>query len=189
MASHLRAGPEYIEPSHPVQAAVKQAFEEMTGENSPGHGIDGCSAPNFATSLAGLARAMARMARPAGLGAVRAAAAVALVQAMIAHPQLVAGVGKIDSELMSVMDGVAIKGGADGVYVAILPKQGYGVALKIDDGAERAKNAAIAALLVHLGALEASHPVTRQWVNTVARNWRGFETGHVRTSPSFIQVA
>ena len=54
-----KAGPEYVDPDHPVQLAVRAAFEEVTGEVSPGYGIDGCSAPNFATSVAGLARAMA----------------------------------------------------------------------------------------------------------------------------------
>ena len=66
---HLGAGPEYVEIDHPVQRAVRAAFEEMTGADSPGWGIDGCSAPNFATTVHGLARAMARMADPRGLGA------------------------------------------------------------------------------------------------------------------------
>ncbi len=68
LAKHLKAGPEYIEVDHPVQRAVRAAFEEVTGEASPGYGIDGCSAPNFATSVHGLARAMAffAAARPEG---------------------------------------------------------------------------------------------------------------------------
>ena len=48
---HAKAGPEYHEPDHPLQQAVRAAFEEVTGEPSPGYGIDGCSAPNFATSV------------------------------------------------------------------------------------------------------------------------------------------
>lgn len=46
---HLKAGSEYVEVDHPVQRAVKDAFEDTTGETSPGYGIDGCSAPNYAT--------------------------------------------------------------------------------------------------------------------------------------------
>jgi L-asparaginase II len=64
---HLKGGSEYIELDHPVQIAVKQAHEETTGESSPGYGIDGCSAPNFATSVHCLARAMARFAAATGL--------------------------------------------------------------------------------------------------------------------------
>ncbi|MGB8623813.1 MAG: asparaginase, partial [Paracoccaceae bacterium] len=59
LARHLGAGPEYVDPSHPVQLAVREAFEDVTGMASPGFGIDGCSAPNFATTVHGLARAMA----------------------------------------------------------------------------------------------------------------------------------
>ncbi|HCE71137.1 MAG TPA: L-asparaginase, partial [Ruegeria sp.] len=59
LGRHLEAGAEYHEIDHPVQQAALAAFEEVTGEASAGYGIDGCSAPNFATSLTGLARAMA----------------------------------------------------------------------------------------------------------------------------------
>jgi L-asparaginase II len=62
LCRHIGAGPEYVESDHPVQRAVRAAFEEVTGETSPRFAIDGCSAPNFATSLHGLARAMARFA-------------------------------------------------------------------------------------------------------------------------------
>ena len=59
LARHLGAGPEYVDPDHPVQKACLAAFEDVTNEPSPGYGIDGCSAPNFMTSLHGMARAMA----------------------------------------------------------------------------------------------------------------------------------
>ena len=62
VVKHLKAGPEYVEIDHPLQVAIKSAFEEVTGETSAGWGIDGCSAPNFATSVAGLARSMAAFA-------------------------------------------------------------------------------------------------------------------------------
>lgn len=143
---HLRAGPEYVEPDHAVQRAVRAAFEEMTGADSPGYGVDGCSAPNFATTVRGLAWAMARMADPRGLGPAREAAVRRLVSAMIAHPLLVAGEGRACSEMMAAMRGrAAIKTGAEAVFVAILPEPGLGVALKIEDGATRASECAVAA--------------------------------------------
>jgi len=85
-------------------------------------------------TVAGLARGMAKMADPSGLGATRKSAAERLVQAMILWPELVAGEGRACTELMRAMDGVAIKTGAEGVFIAILPKLGLGVALKIEDG-------------------------------------------------------
>jgi L-asparaginase II len=69
--------------------------------------------------------------------------------------------------------------------VAILPEQGLGMALKITDGGTRAAEAAIAALLVRAGVLDAEHPATRKRLNAVQSNWRGMETGILRTAPSF----
>ena len=59
---HLRAGPEYIDPDHPIQRMIKPAWEDVTDAATPGYGIDGCSAPNFASSLSGFARALAMFA-------------------------------------------------------------------------------------------------------------------------------
>lgn len=186
MTRHLKAGPDYVEIDHPLQRAIRAAFEEVTGENSPGHGIDGCSAPNFVTSVHGLARAMARFAAASDTGDSRQRAMHRLTRAMVAHPVLVAGEGRACTELMQAMEGrAAIKTGADGVFVAILPGQRLGVALKIADGASRASEAAIAALLVRLGVLDAEHPATRKRLNAIQKNWRGLETGIIRLAPGF----
>jgi L-asparaginase II len=187
MVRHLKAGPEYVEVDHPLQRAIKSAFEETTGEASPGYGIDGCSAPNFATSVHGLARAMALFAAAGKSGSVRDRAMHRLTQAMARHPELVAGEGRACTELMRAMDGrVAIKTGAEGVFIAIVPEKRMGIALKIVDGASRASEAVIAALLVRMGVLEAVHPATRKRLNAVQRNWRGIETGMVRLADGFL---
>ncbi len=184
---HLRGHADYVEVDHPVQLAVKAAFEETTGETSPGHGIDGCSAPNFATSMLGLARSMAFFAAAPDAGSVRNRAAYRLTRAMAAYPELVAGEGRACTELMRAMGGkVAIKTGAEAVFVAILPEQKLGIALKIVDGGTRASEAAICGLLVKLGVLEADHPATRKRLNAVMRNCRGVAVGDVRLASSFL---
>jgi L-asparaginase II len=185
LARRLRAGPDYVEPEHPAQRAVLAAFEEMTGETSPGYGIDGCSAPNFACTLAGLAQAMARMARPEGLGRSRGRAAERLVAAMMGHPLLVAGEGRSCTELMGAAPGrVALKTGAEGVFCAILPERGLGVALKVADGATRGAEAAIAALLVRLGVLDRAAPMAAKWGWGLVLNRRGLPVGAIRPSPA-----
>jgi L-asparaginase II len=182
---HLGGDPEYVDPDHPLQRAVRQAFEEVTGEASPGYGIDGCSAPNFATTVAGLARAMAGFAG-AGEGDVRGRAMRRLVAAMVAHPDLVAGEGRACTELMRACGGaVAIKTGAEAVFVAILPAQRLGIALKIADGGTRGAEAAIAALLIRLGALDPAHPAALRRLDGPLANWRGLTTGTVRRAPGF----
>jgi L-asparaginase II len=183
---HLKAGSEYIEVDHPLQKAVRAAFEDVTGEDSPGCGIDGCSAPNFATSVHGLARAMSFFAAASEGGDTRSRAAYQLTRAMAKYPELVDGIGGADTDLMRAMGGrVTTKGGADGVYVAIVPAMGLGIALKIVDGAARAKEAAITALLVRVGALDAAHPVAQKRLGTDLRNWRGLRIGELRLAAGF----
>ena len=187
LTRHLRAGPEYVDPDHPIQRAIRAATEEVTEEPSPGFGIDGCSAPNFATTLQGLARAMGRFAGASDRGNTRQRAMHRLTRAMAAHPDLVAGEGRACTELMRAMGGrVAIKTGAEAVFVAILPDQQRGIAVKIADGNSRASEAVIAALLVRLGALDADHPATRKRLNAVQTNWRGTETGILRLADGFL---
>jgi L-asparaginase II len=170
MTRHLKAGPEYTEVDHPLQVQIKQAFEEVTGETSPGWGIDGCSAPNFATSVHGLARAMGRF------------AGHRLTRAMAAYPELVAGDTACDTELMRAMDGrVTLKGGAEAVHVAIIPEKGLGVALKVADGGARGSDSAIAAILVRLGVLDRDHKYTRKRLNSIQKNRRGLETGVLKS--------
>ena len=182
LTRHLRAGPEYVEFDHPVQQAALAAFEETAGETIAGWGVDGCSAPNFAASLAGTARAMASFATAGSRSGARAEAQRRLVAAMIAHPELVSGEGAACAALMRACEGrVAAKTGAEGVYVGILPDLGLGIALKIADGATRASEAVIAALLVRLGVLDPAHPVALRLTAGEQRNWRGIPTGRIVT--------
>jgi L-asparaginase II len=183
----LGGGTEYVELDHPVQRAVKAAFEEMCDAPSPGWGIDGCSAPNFATTVHGLALAMARMADPSGLGPAREAAARRLVEAMLAHPLLVSGEGRACAELTRATGGaVAVKTGAEAVFTAILPARGLGVALKIEDGATRASESAIAALLVRLGAASAADPRVARRLTPPIASRRGLPAGAIRPDPAFF---
>ncbi|MFD3188797.1 asparaginase [Sedimentitalea sp. HM32M-2] len=187
LAAHMGAGPEYVQIDHPVQQACLNAFEETTRLPSPTYGIDGCSAPNFATTLHGLARAMAFFASAADRSDRVSAAAARLTTAMMRHPVLVAGEGRACSELMRAMqERAAIKTGAEGVYVAILPERRLGVALKIADGATRAAECAIAAILTGLGVLQGDHPATLRFMNAPILNRRGAKVGMIRPAPALL---
>jgi L-asparaginase II len=186
VTQHLKAGPEYIEIDHPLQKAVRAATEDVTGETAAGWGVDGCSAPNFAMSVEGLARGMARFATAREGHGAREDAMFRLTRAMAAHPHLISGEGQACTELMRAMDGrVAIKGGAEAVYVAIVPEKGLGIALKVVDGGSRASEAAIAALLAKIGVLDPAHPAAVKRMAGVQCNWRRLETGFYRMAEGF----
>ncbi|MBN2740957.1 MAG: asparaginase [Rhodobacteraceae bacterium] len=183
---HLRGGSEYVEVTHPLQQTIKTVFEEVTDVTSPGFGIDGCSAPNFATTVTGLARAMQLFAAANPEGSTRERAAARLTQAMATFPEMVANDGRACTELMRAMGGkVAVKTGAEAVYIAILPEQKRGIALKIVDGATRASEAAITALLIRQGVLDRNHPTVETWLTGAQKNWRGIVTGEIRLAPGF----
>ncbi len=143
----------YLDPGHPLQAAVRDGIGALAGEPVPTVSVDGCGAPLVALTLTGLARAVQRM--DADLAA-----------AMAAHPDVVGGTGRRVSALMQAAPGVVVKDGADGVYVLRLP-DGRTAALKIDDGAARAADVAAGAVLRRLGrdvpvetpVLGGGHPV------------------------------
>lgn len=184
LSRHLGGGPDYVDPQHPVQRAFRGAFEDLADEISAGYGIDGCSAPNWSVSLEGLGRAMAAF---ASAGSDRRGLAMRrMVDAMCAHPEMIAGENRFCTILTRAMRGRAVvKAGAEAVMVAILPEQGLGIALKVTDGAGRASEAAMTALLVRLGVLNAADPAVARYLAGPIRNWRGLVTGELRTAPGF----
>ena len=185
LTRHLGAGPEYIDPDHPVQRMVKSAWEDLTDEACPGFGIDGCSAPNFASTVKGFARALAQFAAAQEGADARQTGMVRLREAMMAHPLLVAGEGRSCTRLMEVMGPrAAIKTGAEAVFAAIVPEHRIGIAVKIADGTTRASEAVITQLLVGLGLLDPDHPVARDYRFGPILNRRDVVTGHYRLTPA-----
>ncbi|MEV6830978.1 asparaginase [Amycolatopsis sp. NPDC051102] len=144
----LRAGwptPGYEAPDHPLQQSLAETVSTLTGEPIAHTGVDGCGAPLFAFSLTGLARAFGRIA------AATDSPSFAVASAMRAHPWLVAGTGREDTALMSAVDGLIAKAGAEGVQAFALP-DGFAVAIKMDDGAKRACAPLAVEALRYLGA-------------------------------------
>src|SRR5205814_140434 len=161
----------YEQVGHPVQQAVAATLRELSDSLDLPYGIDGCAAPNFATSLRGFALAAARMAAPEKLLKERAAAARRIIKAMLAHPELVSGTGRTCAILMRASDGrAAVKAGAEGFYAGWIPSSGLGIAIKIDDGAGRAAETVIAATLQQLGLLRDD---ARAILNPPVTNTRG----------------
>lgn len=171
----------YSRADHPVQRLVAETLREITGMAVlPAPAIDGCSIPTHPLPLARLAGAMAKFAHPQGLPEARAAACTRLRAAMTAHPHLVAGTERLCSEIMSVSSDVLVKTGAEGVYVAGLPGRGLGLALKVEDGAGRAAQVAMLALLDALGGLDSGAAVAlAERMRPPVRNHAGLVVGGI----------
>ncbi len=171
----------YVAPDHPVQRAVGEALASLTGapHATENCGVDGCSIPTYAVPLASLARGFARFATGTGMPEARANAARRLYRAAIAQPFYVAGTGRFCTEVMTLLKGAAlVKTGAEGVFCAALGDRGLGVALKADDGATRAAEAMMAAVLARLLPEQAEALSHRTSVPVVTR--RGVKVGEVR---------
>jgi L-asparaginase II len=142
----------YRDPDHPLQRAIRATVAELTGDGDPVHvTVDGCGAPLFSCTPAGLARAFARIATaPAGTPEHRVAAAVR------AHPWWLGGAGRFPTRLIEAVPGLVAKDGAEGVFAAALP-DGGALAVKIADGSPRPLPPVVTALLGTLGVCGLGH--------------------------------
>ena len=142
----------YVGPRHPLQRRVLDAIRRAT-DAEPTIGVDGCGVPVHAVPLRGIATLFARLSAPERLGSLAETAASATA-AMVAHPFLVAGTGRSDTALMSAIPGLVTKVGAEGLHAATVLGTGIGVAVRIEDGADRAAAPALLAALVGSGLVE-----------------------------------
>ncbi|MEM1276210.1 MAG: asparaginase [Pseudomonadota bacterium] len=181
---------EYLEIDHPVQQGVKQVSAELAEEDLDDFAVDGCSAPNFVLSMRGFAQSLAKFAEAeAAFSGARALAAVRLREAMAAHPLLVAGEKRACTALIrAATGGAVVKTGAEGVFGAILPEQGLGIAIKCDDGFSRGSETAMAALLARYGALDPEHPTCKAFTDSTLTNRRGIPHGHLRAGPELRET-
>ena len=140
----------YIDPDHPLQVAIAHTFAGLTAEAIASIGVDGCGAPLFSASLTGLARAFHALvtARP-GSSERRVADAIAT------HPTYVSGTRRDEAALLRSIPGAIAKAGAESCYALGLP-DGRAVALKVDDGSNRARPVVMAAALRRMGVDHAS---------------------------------
>lgn len=161
----------YTEPDHPLQKEIRETIERLSGEPVSAIGIDGCGAPLFAVTLAGLAwsyRALV-LADP-GTPERRVA------EAIRAHPERVSGTRRDERALMAGVPGLVIKGGAEGVAAFAL-RDGRAGAVKIGDGSARARTPVVVSVLRKLG-VEA--PVLAEHATTAVLGG-GRRVGEVRS--------
>ena len=133
----------YKEVSHPLQVAIKNEFESLTGESITKIGVDGCGAPLFALSLRAMARAIHNL--TISTDPVHQE----VVAACRSNPIMVSGIGRLPTLLMEQISGLFVKDGAEGVMV-IGTNRGEVIVWKMSDGSQRGAMTLAAATLSHL---------------------------------------
>ena len=174
----------YVAPAHPVQREVKATLENLTGRrlDDERRAIDGCSVPTWPIPLSCLALALARFGTGQGLGPARAGAAARLRASCAEKPWHVAGTGRFCTEVMQRFGArLFAKTGAEGVFCGTLPDEGLGIAIKCDDGAARAAEVMMAAVIARFLPLAANErPFLDRFVRPTMRIWNGIVVGEAK---------
>ncbi|HEV2147931.1 MAG TPA: asparaginase [Longimicrobiaceae bacterium] len=172
---------DYQRPEHPVQLRMLSEVSRWAGVPAEGIAVgnDGCGVVCFALPLRNMALAYARLAGAARRGE-RGPARV--VGAMTAYPEMVAGKGRLCTELMRRTEGrVFAKVGAEGVYCVGVPGAELGVAVKVEDGSTRAVGPAILGVLRELDLIsEDDYGAMYALAYPDVVNTRGEVTGQLR---------
>lgn len=149
----------YLEAEHPVQALIRDVVAEFTAQPLAHLAVDGCGAPMAATSLAGLARGIARLTRGDDPDARR------VMQAVLAEPWAIDGAGRANTVVIERLGALA-KLGTEGLVV-IGTRDGVAVAVKVLDGSMRATTPVALALLASVGAIDGA--VARELIDETSQ--------------------
>jgi L-asparaginase II len=173
----------YEREEHPVQRCCLEAVAKWSGlpQSDIGRAVDGCGAVVFSLPLENMARAYANLAR-----AARDDDEVAgrIIHAMQTRPFLIGGTDRFDSILIEETEGAVIsKIGAEGVHSVCVPSRGLGIAIKVEDGAQRAQFAGVVRALQYFDVLPAQlTPRLEEFVRRPIRNTRGEVVGELRVA-------
>ena len=175
----------YHRAPHPVQQRIVATVATWMGieQDDVEQGIDGCGLPTFALPLDAVAEGCARFAAAAADGQP---APARIFAAMMTHPEFVAGTDRLDTDLIRTAQGrLFSKVGAEGFYCVGIPSTRTGIALKVEDGALRAAEPALLAILHAIDAISASDLETlARYARPRIVNTRGELVGHIRAAVS-----
>jgi L-asparaginase II len=173
----------YLHPDHPVQRAVREILARATGLPPERllPGTDGCSAPNYAMPVSAAARLFGTLARPEVLTEPWASALARIRDAMMRHPEMVAGTDRFDTALMESAEGrLVAKVGGEAVFGVADVESGLGFYVKVEDGGVRAVPPVTIECLRQLGWLEGrAFEVLGEWWRPPVRNVAGWVVGRV----------
>ena len=160
----------YLDPDHPLQRHIRKTIEELAREPVAAIAVDGCGAPLFALTLAGVARAFRAL-----VLAEPGTPERKIADAMRKFPEWTSGTHRDENRLMASIPGLLLKGGAEGVDAFALA-DGSAAALKIEDGGARARTPITVAILTALGAQAPAD------LATIVVKGGGYPVGEIRAA-------
>ncbi|MBL4891616.1 MAG: asparaginase [Rhizobiaceae bacterium] len=177
----------YVSREHPIQKEITAYLTNLMGvpHSESVCGIDGCSLPTYAVPLANIAKAAARFGSGEGMGKERANAAQKIIHACCDHPMMVAGTDRVCTQIMEALGRKCfVKTGAEGVFLAIIPELGIGLAIKVNDGARRASEVLVAQLIASILPMNDNERTQIEKIaNPELKNWNKILVGGVAVSP------
>jgi L-asparaginase II len=176
----------YHRAAHPAQQRILSTVARWMQADAEDieQAVDGCGLPTFALPLDAVAEGCARFA--AAVHDTKPAPSK-IFSAMTAHPEMVAGTDRLDTDLIRTVQGrLFSKVGAEGFYAAAIPKRRMGLALKVEDGSGRASEPALLAALRLTDVVDhREFEALSRYALPVILNTRGETVGNIRTRLSF----
>lgn len=177
---------DYYAREHPVQQYLLQTVADFCGLPAGDIiiGVDGCGVPVHGMPLYNMALAYYNLCNNEQLAGKRREAAAHVLDAMAAHPQMVAGDGHFCTELIRLTKGRVIgKLGADGIYCAAEREGKWALAIKIEDGSIPVIPAVVIRAFRQMNILaEEEHQALRHFAIREIKNCRGEKVGAVKAA-------
>jgi L-asparaginase II len=174
----------YLDPDHPVQKLITEAISYICDYplEKIKIGVDGCSAPVHGLPIYNMALGFARFVTPPSVPRDKAKIYSTICQAMIDHPDMVAGAKRYDTDIMQICkEKLIAKGGAEGLHCVGFVERGWGMAAKIGDGARRAIFPFSLELLKQLGVVTSEElEKLQEYHHSIIYNWTNKEVGHIK---------
>ena len=135
----------YLEPAHPLQRAIRETVEDLSGERIAASGVDGCGAPLFFVSMLGVVKAFRAFPMSSEDSYERK-----IFEAMRTYPEWTSGTDRPEAKLMRALPGLMLKAGAE-AFDAFAFEDGRAGTIKIEDGSQRARVPVTVAALRSVG--------------------------------------
>jgi L-asparaginase II len=167
----------YWKSSHALQRLILKSMSDILElkTSSISLALDGCGVPTFCVPLRNIALAYEKLA--VSFSGKTSSALCTIGNAMIKEPFMVAGTGRIETEIMYKHQ-IVMKSGSSGIFCVSIPKTGMAVALKMESGSDDVSEVVVAEVLRQLGVLAPRSSLYQKNAHRNIHTWTGVDCGY-----------